>query len=1720
MLKYSENIQKPSDTIKKVSSMAYSPNLKKFAVANSNKKIYLYDKNMKVKDKISTRGAKKNDNNYIIRSIAFSPDSTILAVAQSDNIIYGYRIGADFGEKKSICTKISTSSSITCMVWPEQKLHEIFFGTAKGQIKIGFTRNHKSQTLYSTNEYVVSIANDKNGKYLVSGHLDGSVYLYNIETETVKKIITVPTVPYALSFGRNIVVGGNDKKITFLGLNGNIIQKFDHSQNNDLRDFTSAYFNPVGETVVMLNYSQFIVYNYNSKRQEWEEKGIFKIDNYYSIPSACWKSDGTKFFTGNLCGSVDSYDVSMKRMRFKGKFELNYLSGSKIKVLSLEKGHESVISSKQDLEILKVEIKKDRFIIAETRSTLILADLHTNKSSEFDWNGSGNEKFEFSNKNLCWISNAGEVSVIQFGYNEIIGTFRTEYVSTKLISGVVKNDEKRYISYLLDRQTISILNLNTRINETTIDHDAKIVSLAFNTNANKLLFRDSRKALFLYDLINNEKQTLLGFCGFFKWVPESDVIVAQSKENLNIWYSSDSPDKKTTINIKGTAIAIKTGKTTSVTVIDNHIEKNIELDNLLIKFGFAIENKNLSECLMILEAKKNAKNEGHWRNLLRISIEEENYFIIERCYAALGEVAKARFVRKLNKVIRKLLKEGLNMKQALSNYEVQTKLLMMKRQFLKAEMLFLEKEEVEKAIGLYQEIHKWEDSLRIAEKMRPDNYEDLKNNYFNWLLETGQEEKAAEIKEKEGKNIKSMQLYLQAGLPVRAGNLIFQFNMSQEDDIVVDVIKKLNDFKCYEKLGEIYAQFKEKDKALDYFIKGEKFRKAINLAKKYKPGFVVQLQEKWGDFLVSENQKESAVNHFIEAGALRKAMDAAIQAHQWTTAISLLSSLSKSESNIYCLKIADKLNENSQFELAEKYYIQSNNKEKAFQMYVENKKIREATKFAKENFSEEKMTLLYKNIAKNCQKEKNFEFAEKLYIEIKKPELAIKMYKGLENWDKMLKLFSIYRPNDLKKAHILIGKNLEKSGNFLKAEKHFIEAGMWTSAVEMYEKRNKFEDCIRICKNYASDRDTVERAKRWDGKIGEVELIRILKKMHLTDSLIDYLSEKNKFTEAFEIARKEAKHKLVDVHLNYAMHLEDEKRYKDAEENYIKAGKFCQAVNMYIDITDFQSALSIARQYDQSLISNIYVQQAEVYLFNKDYEKMELCYINGGEPKLAIKSYLKMNNYSDALRVANKHCPNLVQEITNYIDKGENLNGMSGEELLQQASIWENNHNYSKAIDVYLEISPENFENNFDIKKIWEKAIALAFNFVKKRYNEVVRIVCKRLRDLNCFDEAGDYYETIGMFEEATKCYIKTCDFEKAKMCLINIKNPNIEEELKKIFEEAYKNYLKSKGDAEKLVGNKEVREGLDLMVERGDWIQVISISKSKDEDLFNHYLVKFLQENTKNAKFEEIVGILLKFGMPNNPNNYKVYNKIFLEIFSKRIFSVIGDLKKVIQNFLEENGEEMSNEYRNNFKKLLLVSHLLQTNEVYKKHDIKKLNLKTSLSLVRYIDLIGIDRPFYEAGKLLRDNEDDIQAFMFLNRYLDIFYVIEDPENNSLDENSEFKKTDFPNLENLKLPEKNFLKEDEKLEIRDWLLKITVKESSKLKLRTRECNKCSQDIYYNNLKCPFCEDTKEICHLTGSPLVKDEITECRNCNVTFASNNLKVYSDHFNHCPWCNQTL
>ena len=60
------------------------------------------------------------------------------------------------GEKKVICNKFVQSAAVTCLIWPLEG--PIVFGLADGKVRGANVKTNKSQTLYQTDSYVVSLS--------------------------------------------------------------------------------------------------------------------------------------------------------------------------------------------------------------------------------------------------------------------------------------------------------------------------------------------------------------------------------------------------------------------------------------------------------------------------------------------------------------------------------------------------------------------------------------------------------------------------------------------------------------------------------------------------------------------------------------------------------------------------------------------------------------------------------------------------------------------------------------------------------------------------------------------------------------------------------------------------------------------------------------------------------------------------------------------------------------------------------------------------------------------------------------------------------------------------------------------------------------------------------------------------------------------------------------------------------------------------------------------------------------------------------------------------------------------------------------------------------------------------------------------------------------------------------------------------------------------------
>ena len=84
----------------------------------------------------------------------------------------------------------------------------------------------------------------------------------------------------------------------------------------------------------------------------------------------------------------------------------------------------------------------------------------------------------------------------------------------------------------------------------------------------------------------------------------------------------------------------------------------------------------------------------------------------------------------------------------------------------------------------------------------------------------------------------------------------------------------------------------------------------------------------------------------------------------------------------------------------------------------------------------------------------------------------------------------------------------------------------------------------------------------WAKQLGGDSAVKLLVKFNLLKEAIDYAAENCAFEFAFDLAKTAMKEKMPDIHLKYAMYLEDEGKFNDAEEQFIKANKPKEAVLM------------------------------------------------------------------------------------------------------------------------------------------------------------------------------------------------------------------------------------------------------------------------------------------------------------------------------------------------------------------------------------------------------------------------------------------------------------------------------------------------------------------------------------------------------------------------------
>ncbi|KAK4304617.1 hypothetical protein Pmani_022264 [Petrolisthes manimaculis] len=154
---------------------------------------------------------------------------------------------------------------------------------------------------------------------------------------------------------------------------------------------------------------------------------------------------------------------------------------------------------------------------------------------------------------------------------------------------------------------------------------------------------------------------------------------------------------------------------TEVIVQDGVQELSYALDEGLIEFGTAIDDGDFLRAMNYLETLPlTAEAETMWRTLARLTLEGRHLYIAERCFAALGDVSKVRYLQGINEIRQKIQEKQVSAlrcssEDGIQHYEARARLAILDKQFKTAEGIYLDYNNLDAAMEMYQNLHKWDE---------------------------------------------------------------------------------------------------------------------------------------------------------------------------------------------------------------------------------------------------------------------------------------------------------------------------------------------------------------------------------------------------------------------------------------------------------------------------------------------------------------------------------------------------------------------------------------------------------------------------------------------------------------------------------------------------------------------------------------------------------------------------------------------------------------------------------------------------------------------------------------------------------------------------------------------------------------------------------------------------------------------------------------------------
>ena len=1168
-----------------------------------------------------------------------------------------------------------------------------------------------------------------------------------------------------------------------------------------------------------------------------------------------------------------------------------------------------------------------------------------------------------------------------------------------------------------------------------------------------------------------------------------------------------------------------------------------------------LEHKEYSKVMQILERMEcSAHTDAMWEQLLNKCREECLLGLVVRCAVALGNMSLARYYRKIMKIsstAKTINKESSGHSSRSDgsfqqDWMIQAKMLQWNKEFQNAEDLYVSHNRIDEALHMYENVKMFPNAIALASRSNHPETSKMKDRFMQWLLDTDQCDKAATIHVSTENYIQAIELYMNANLPAKAATVILHFGIVQPSHLLERVCNALEDVEMYETAGDIYQRcLGQRQRALERFVQTNAFSKAVAIAREYVPNQVVSLEEAWGDYLSSIHHIEDALSHYREAHALRKAIQLAISSKLWDKASIFMQQVDDSDDgfHIFYEQLADHYIAINQLQTAETYLKKANSYEKIVLMYANAFMWDRAISVAKSSLSQETMLTLFTEQAVKMEHQGHLQQAEALYLSIHKSDCAIEMYKKHRDYSKVIELVSKYCAQEtLVETHNLLAKQLEMEGNQKEAEHHFASAGNWLAAVNMYRKHDLWEEAIRVAK-YSGDTEHIQRvayayAVHKGGTLG----VPLLAQTNLLTAAIDFAAANASLEHALELARDHCPDKMPNLHFQYAVQLEDEQRYLEAEEQFVKANKTREAIDMYIHRHSWPDAVRVATQFQPSSIPIVFVAQAQLAVKEHDFELAEEMFLRANKPELVLQMYQNQGLFNDAMRIAETYVPHLVDKLnlsssspssSSSQQQQHNNHCVIKEDYLQKGLSMQHEQRYNDAIDMYLQAIQNDTLDMNDLQQIWTSAIQVATSFCPDRYQQVLQTVTSRLVDIGNHESAIDILYQVNEMEDAVnlaiqyKCWNKAMSMSKGHRSLADRVTKAME------YHTMVTTNTEEATSSDVMLNSES---SLDIYASQGEWTKIwtlLNTSKASNQICTKYAALQMQQAlaSKDDLSIFNAVETLYNHAAPDYDSHCELYINLTQTILSfdmqrqsaldynemiQRLRSVLYTLRSTMNHSNEE------------LEHVFLTIHFTAMLQNFIRYEMLEQACKCALTLLQYSGTwIPADKAYYTAGQMCMQQNYNSLAFQLFNHYIDLIEAMEDNTDGGQTSipNKDFSMTSLLyNNSTTIVPSHHYVTQEEtREEVRDWVLSQCIDPDLDPSLPTRQNAKGTiYEVLYSDpisLLSSSASTNTRYCRMTGYPLDLDPnvmIIETQDEErITVNKDDWSLLVSKTNKCPW-----